>query len=111
MLWCKPELKKSSYPIGYPIAKCKSGSVENTDKNTRVREPLSPLVNSQNLTKPFKSYDLKGFLFFNLSKIFIITHFKGVQFGVLENFHFIVPLSLEKPLKSTCLLNEHLDLC
>ena len=76
-----------------------------------MKDPLSPLVNSQNLTKPFKSYDLEGFLFFNLSKIFKITHFKGVQFGVLENFHFIVPLSRRTPLKSTCSLNEHLDLC
>ena len=48
-----------------------------------VQIPLSPLVNSQNLTKPFKSYDLEGFLISDLSKLFKVSHFKGVLFGVL----------------------------
>jgi len=48
--------------------------------------PLSPLVISKNLTKPFKSYDLEGFLIYTLTKLFSFSHFKGVQFGALQNF-------------------------
>lgn len=36
--------KNSSYPIGYPMVNQNLGSLENTDKNQRVREPLSPPV-------------------------------------------------------------------
>ncbi len=55
--------KKSSYPIGYPIAIHKSGSTENTDKNTRVTEPLSPPVEIQTVLKPTKFNNLVGFFF------------------------------------------------
>jgi hypothetical protein len=41
----------------------KTGSTENTDKNTRVMEPLSPPVEIQIELKPLKSYDFKGFFF------------------------------------------------
>jgi hypothetical protein len=48
-----------------------------------MKEPLSPLVISKNLPKPFKSYDLEGFLIYSLSKLFIVSHSKGAQFGAL----------------------------
>jgi hypothetical protein len=44
-------------------------------------DPLSPLVYSKTLLKPFKSYDLKGFLLVLITKINIISQLKGVLLG------------------------------